>query len=187
MVTYVKKYLLENGFKPINENSKFRKYVEELGSDDVYLSLNENEMYVVKGKNEPVSLEEVQSYIDKIAGFTLLFPNLALSYNVNLVFICPLNQERKNDAFLNQKNRLLFERDKYFCRKFIVNSKAKDINEELDILPIRPVSLLITEQFSGYDGLNKSVSEVLGDSIFEELCKKEKPDLEAFLKLIEID
>ncbi|MDR7317282.1 hypothetical protein [Brevibacillus nitrificans] len=187
MINRVKKYLQDYGFNPISVDSKFRRYIEELGSDDVYLNRKENEMYVVKGKNEPVSLKEVQSFIDKIAGFTLLFPNLALSYNVNLVFICPLKQEQKNNGFLNQSNRLLFERDKYFCRKFIINSRATDIDKELDILPIRPISLLIREQLSGYDGLNQSVSEVIGDSIFEELCKKEKPDLEAFLKLVEID
>ncbi|WP_277469713.1 MULTISPECIES: ABC-three component system middle component 1 [unclassified Paenibacillus] len=183
----MKQYLKENGFSPINEDSKFRKYIEELGSDDVYLNQLENEMYLVKGKDEPVSMQEVQSYVDKIAGFTLLFPNLALSYNVNLVFICPLKKQQIKDGFLNQSNRLIIERDKYYCRKFIINSSAKNLDEELDILPIRPVSLHIKEQFSGYDGLNQSVSKVIGDSIFEELSKKEKPDLDAFLKLIEIE
>ncbi|OPG99375.1 hypothetical protein B2I21_05495 [Chryseobacterium mucoviscidosis] len=187
MIIRVKEYLKENGFSQVNEDSKFRKYIEEIGLDDVYLNYLENEMYIVKGKDEPISLEEVQSCVDKIAGFTLLFPNLALSYNVNLVFICPLLKQQIKDGFLDQSNRLIIERDKYYCRKFVINSSAKNLDEEIDILPIRPVSLHIKEQFSGYDGLNQSVLKVIGTSIFEELSKKEKPDLDTILKLIEIE
>lgn len=187
LIIRVKEYLKENGFSQVNEDSKFRKYIEEIGLDDVYLNYLENEMYIVKGKDEPISLEEVQSCVDKIAGFTLLFPNLALSYNVNLVFICPLLKQQIKDGFLDQSNRLIIERDKYYCRKFVINSSAKNLDEEIDILPIRPVSLHIKEQFSGYDGLNQSVLKVIGTSIFEELSKKEKPDLDTILKLIEIE
>ena len=183
----MKEYLQENGFSSINDESRYKKYIEELGLNDVYLNQKENEMYVVKGNDEPISLDEVQSCVDKIAGFTLLFPNLALSYNVNLVIICPLNNQKVKNKLLNQSNRLNIERDKYYCRKFVLNSITKDVNEELDILPIRPVSLHIKEKFNGYEGLNERVLNVLGEVLFKELSRSEKLDLDDLLKLIEIE
>lgn len=187
MIIQVKEYLQENGFSSINDESRYKKYIEELGLNDVYLNQKENEMYVVKGNDEPISLDEVQSCVDKIAGFTLLFPNLALSYNVNLVIICPLNNQKVKNKLLNQSNRLNIERDKYYCRKFVLNSITKDVNEELDILPIRPVSLHIKEKFNGYEGLNERVLNVLGEVLFKELSRSEKLDLDDLLKLIEIE
>lgn len=187
LIGRVKKHLQDNGFSPISKESKFRKYIEEFGSDDVYLNQQENEMYIVKGKKEPMTLEEVQSFVNKIAGFTLLFPNIALSYNINLVFICPLKKSQVNSELLDEMNRLIIERNKYYCRKFVLDSNVKNVDEEIDILPIRAVSLHINEQFHGYDGLNRSVSLAIGDTMFEELRKSEKPDLDAILNLIEIE
>ncbi|MBD3917585.1 hypothetical protein H8B09_02375 [Paenibacillus sp. PR3] len=187
MIIRVKKHLEDNGFNPISEESKFRKHLEELGLDDVYLNKQENEMYIVKSKDEPMALDEVQIIINKIAGFTLLFPNISLSYNINLVLICPLNKKQVDNELLDGINRLNIERNKYYCRKFVLNSSAKNTDEEIDILPIRAISLHIKEQFNGYDGLNRNVSNVLGDAMFEELSKPERPELDQILKFLEIE
>lgn len=187
MIEQVKKYIESNGFSLVEKDSKYENYLEEIGLEDIFVNQQENEMYIVKGKKEPIALNEVKLYIDKIAGFTMIFPNKSISYNINLVFVCPLEKKHHNDEFLNLKNRINVERDKYYCRKFVINSKAKSLEEELDTLPVRSVSVHIKEQFSGYDDLNKDIIEIIGDTMFHELSKTEKPSLESILELINIE
>lgn len=178
----VESYLKVNGFNLLSSDSKYFKVLSKLSVSSVFISSEENEMFLLEETSSIFTETEINKIVGEIAGLAIYYPNEALTYNINLILICPIKVTSIDQEIYNKI--MSFERDKYYCKKFIINSLNKSFQEELDILPITPINLQYKDGFKGYQGLNDQLIDILNDDLYQELISENPPKLRKVMSLL---
>lgn len=163
-------------YESSNENARVSKLLSLF--EHVYFDANEREAYLLIEKANIFSPSEIDQLVDEIAGFITLRPNDILKYNINLVLLCPL--QLYNNNAINESDPkykiLSYEKDRYFCRKFLLDTTNPNFEEEIDLLPFMPVDVDFNQVSQGYDGLIIEVKKLFDtEEFFGRLSDGSKP------------
>jgi len=157
-------------YKPTLKNANTQSEKLLLDFDEVYS--NGKEIYIVlENLEESFSDEQIRAYEDKVNSFLYtLSNNDGIKYNINLIMICPLNE---NINILN------FERDKYICRKTFLNSQAENFMDEIKLLPFIPISSIIEDFETDLSREMEFLEEITGNNkkILDELLTINPPNI----------
>lgn len=170
----IEEFFLTNGFKKLGEfedNSSIIKLLLKTGFHNIFISPNENEVYIVETNKHVFREEELKSFETKIIGLVGFLPNIPLRYNINMVLACPLNI-RNNGKSSRTKNQIIrYERIKYYCRRFFLDTANLSFEDELAILPFSSIQLDINVK--GYEGIVQEIKKILPEEIFTELVREQ--------------
>lgn len=175
----VKDFLLANGYsekpfmkKSVTINSEGKKAINEINIlpfNKIFISQNQNELYILEEKECLFTPDELVKMDNLILTFIQFLSNKdAIKYNINLVLLCPFN--KKKDQKELQK-MLGFERNKYTCRKIFLDTSSNDFREEMAILPSFPLDVQFVLKSDQINSLSNKIKEIMDDHLYTELIK----------------
>lgn len=169
----------------IGKNKYEMKYLNILNFEYVFSDKENKEVFIIQEKNKIYTKDEIKRYEEEVASFINFYPNNSLKFNITMVLLAPLNLEKKKSKKVSSDvlELLSSEKDKYFCKKIVLDSKNNNIDEELSILPLVPINISVSDKSSGYNGITLKLKEFINDSVFNELIKIQSiPDLQIIEK-----
>lgn len=187
----IQEFLKSNGYeeKKFNRVTNENNFEDILPFDNIFINRNETELYLIEEKSTPFTPEEIEAFENYILAFIQLLPNRnPLKYNINLLLLCPLQNESVDKSDVNFLVGL--ERNKYTCRKIVLDTSSSDdvfINNEISLLPSFPIKVDLTASKSIRDSLIEEVKTVVNQNLYSELVKEiEELNLDTVLNLLEL-
>ncbi|MGG3271492.1 ABC-three component system middle component 1 [Priestia aryabhattai] len=187
----VNDYFVHHNFKekkfyhPIKKSFVGEEEVDILPFNKIFISSDNNEIYIVEEKDSLFTTEEIDEMDGKILAFIQFLPNKnPIKYNINLLLLCPLPSGEKTKEV---QEILGYERSKYTCRKIFLDTSSQDFQQELSILPSFPLQVNLTLSERRISKLTTKVKEMVKQDLYHELLKEEEEiELEDILSLLEI-
>ncbi|AIQ34699.1 hypothetical protein R50345_08790 [Paenibacillus sp. FSL R5-0345] len=168
------------------DNNKYEmKYLNILNFDYVFSDKENKEVFIIQEKNKIYTKDEIKRYEEEVASFINFNPHNSLKFNITMVLLAPLYLQMKKSKKVSFEvlELLSSEKDKYFCKKIVLDSKNSNFEEELSILPLVPINISVKDKSNGYNGITLKLKEFINESVFNELIKTQSiPDLQAIEK-----
>lgn len=147
--------------------------------NNILTNENRTELYILEERvNGVFNKNEIENFEKKIAAFIPFLSNHdPIKYNINLILLCPLHLEKKEDWRKTEiANVIGFERSKYTCRKIFLDTANKHFEDELSLIPSIPLHVHLKFSESDQHDLTLKAKEILSTHLYEELVK-EKEDI----------
>lgn len=166
---YFEKTYIRNTSYLNKEGKRESKEVRILPFNHVFVSANNNEVYIIEEKEDLFTSKELEEMDNIILTFIQFLSNRdPIKYNINLVLLCPFETKKNQKEF----NYMLgYERSKYTSRKIFLNTSSKIFENELSILPSFPLDVHLTLKQTQIDSLTSKMKEVVSESLYNALLK----------------
>ncbi|NWQ43312.1 hypothetical protein MLOOGBEN_21665 [Bacillus sp. EB106-08-02-XG196] len=166
---YYEKTYIKNSSYINKEGKRESKDVIILPFKHVFVSANNNEVYIIEEKENLFTSKELEEIDNKILTFIQFLSNRdPIKYNINLVLLCPFETKKNQKEF----NKMLgYERSKYTSRKIFLNTSSDNFENELSILPSFPLDVHLTLKQTQINSLTMKVKEVVNESLYNALLK----------------